>query len=255
MGRFLTTDRMTGKPNDPGSWNKYAYVEGDSVNFVDRAGRFLCDPLDPDCSPGCDPLDPTCDPGGGEPGPPPPNPGPRWTWVIDVGYTPVVNFRSLGGSSYDHLFIWIHPAGDSNPADGLVFDGGSATGCNIRLQCGGDTAWSSTLGHYHELTNPQAVDFFSISLGMNDNNVDAGYVLGELIQDTALLQASVASHPYNPAFGPNSNSVVYSELLDLGISVPISFANLPDLGSVGVLNYPVDGQEQLFTGWGKNLLP
>lgn len=40
MGRFMTPDRMTGTPKDPGSWNKYAYVGGDPVNQYDPEGLF-----------------------------------------------------------------------------------------------------------------------------------------------------------------------------------------------------------------------
>jgi len=39
-GRFLTADpyRASGGAGDPGSWNRYAYVEGDPVNFGDPSG-------------------------------------------------------------------------------------------------------------------------------------------------------------------------------------------------------------------------
>jgi len=39
-GRFLTSDpyRASGGPSDPGSWNRYAYVQGDPVNFNDPEG-------------------------------------------------------------------------------------------------------------------------------------------------------------------------------------------------------------------------
>lgn len=42
-GRFLTPDRMSGHPSDPGSWNKYAYTRGDPVNRTDPSG--LCDAI------------------------------------------------------------------------------------------------------------------------------------------------------------------------------------------------------------------
>jgi RHS repeat-associated protein len=54
-GRFMTPDRMGGNPADPGSWNKYAYVGGDPVNFIDPEGKvrevpptsiWLPDPID-----------------------------------------------------------------------------------------------------------------------------------------------------------------------------------------------------------------
>jgi RHS repeat-associated protein len=40
MGRFMTPDRMTGTPKDPGSWNKYAHTEGDPINGIDPEGLF-----------------------------------------------------------------------------------------------------------------------------------------------------------------------------------------------------------------------
>ncbi|MCC7237761.1 MAG: glucosaminidase domain-containing protein, partial [Bryobacterales bacterium] len=41
-GRFLTPDpyQASGGPASPGSWNRYAYVEGDPVNRVDPKGLF-----------------------------------------------------------------------------------------------------------------------------------------------------------------------------------------------------------------------
>jgi hypothetical protein len=152
------------------------------------------------------------------------------------------------------LFIWVHPTGDNNPLDGLVFDGGPTGNCVSRAGCGNTTAWATSNGNYNELTNTGAVDFFSTQLGPS-NNIYAGNVLGTLILDTNLIENSAASHPYNPLVGSNSNSVVYSELQSVGINVPISSTNLPILGNVGVLNYQVNGQTQLFTGWGQNLLP
>jgi len=40
QGRFMSADpyRASGGPADPGSWNRYAYVQGDPVNFNDRSG-------------------------------------------------------------------------------------------------------------------------------------------------------------------------------------------------------------------------
>jgi RHS repeat-associated protein len=85
-GRFITPDRMTGTPNDPGSWNKYAYTGGDPINRIDTHGSEYCDPESPqDCycqiygTPGgVNGYDPNCDPnycpsgvcGGGAPGSP-----------------------------------------------------------------------------------------------------------------------------------------------------------------------------------------
>ena len=43
LGRFITPDPYVGNAGlgDPGSWNKYAYVENDPVNFTDSQGLFL----------------------------------------------------------------------------------------------------------------------------------------------------------------------------------------------------------------------
>ena len=48
-GRFNTPDRyMTGsKGADPGSWNRYSYVQSDPVNFSDATGRERDDSSDP----------------------------------------------------------------------------------------------------------------------------------------------------------------------------------------------------------------
>jgi RHS repeat-associated protein len=181
-GRFMTPDRMSGNPTNPGAWNKYAYVGGDPVNRTDSSGNCWSqdggDGLTADDYP-CAQTDDTCtyqdfrDGGGcggdasivGVAGPPPPPPAqPLWTWSIDVGYTPTVNLRG-NRNSYDHLFIWIHPTGDSNPADGEVFDGGPTGNCASRAGCGNTTAWVSEDGHYNELTNPAAVDFFQYAAG------------------------------------------------------------------------------------------
>jgi len=39
-GRFTTADpyRASGGPTDPGSWNRYSYVQGDPVNYADHRG-------------------------------------------------------------------------------------------------------------------------------------------------------------------------------------------------------------------------
>ena len=43
QGRFLSSDpyQASGGPSDPGSWNRYSYVEGDPTNFNDRTGQEM----------------------------------------------------------------------------------------------------------------------------------------------------------------------------------------------------------------------
>ena len=44
-GRFLTPDPggiSTADPRNPGSWNRYAYVAGDPINFFDPTGTYPC---------------------------------------------------------------------------------------------------------------------------------------------------------------------------------------------------------------------
>ena len=45
-GRFFTPDPYiaSGGPTEPGSWNRYAYVQGDPVNLFDPSGTNLADP-------------------------------------------------------------------------------------------------------------------------------------------------------------------------------------------------------------------
>ena len=59
MGRFLTPDpyRGSASPSNPKTWNRYAYTNGDPINFIDRKG------LDGGFVAVCDPNDPTCDDG------------------------------------------------------------------------------------------------------------------------------------------------------------------------------------------------
>ena len=50
LGRFNTADpyRASAGAGDPGSWNRYSYVQGDPINFRDRRG------LERECSEDCD---------------------------------------------------------------------------------------------------------------------------------------------------------------------------------------------------------
>ena len=41
LGRFLSVDPVTGAAGSPQSWNRCAYVQGRTLNFVDPTGRVL----------------------------------------------------------------------------------------------------------------------------------------------------------------------------------------------------------------------
>ncbi len=73
-GRFMTPDPYranTGGPRniaDPGSWNRYAYVQGDPVNYMDASGLFMgppCTNVMPAFTGGGSPDPPGCNGGGG----------------------------------------------------------------------------------------------------------------------------------------------------------------------------------------------
>jgi RHS repeat-associated protein len=57
-GRFLSPDPYVGSggPADPGSWNRYAYVQGDPVNWTDETGLFRHCPRGDGCRVDTDPF-------------------------------------------------------------------------------------------------------------------------------------------------------------------------------------------------------
>jgi RHS repeat-associated protein len=58
LGRFLTPDpyRASGGAADPGSWNRYAYVGGDPVNYIDPGGTCKMTASEPTENDLCPPL-------------------------------------------------------------------------------------------------------------------------------------------------------------------------------------------------------
>ena len=46
MGRFTSPDPFggSGKPSNPGSWNRYVYTNNDPVNGIDPLGLFMYPP-------------------------------------------------------------------------------------------------------------------------------------------------------------------------------------------------------------------
>ena len=84
-GRFMSPDpyQASGGPKDPGSWNRYSYVQGDPVNYADPAGlnrqaicydQYEIDPIEG----GLSRVATICDAGSGSSGPlTAPDPGTR----------------------------------------------------------------------------------------------------------------------------------------------------------------------------------
>jgi hypothetical protein len=62
-------------PENPGSWDKYSYVQGDPINFIDPQGLLRIEPH-PEFEPAPDPTPPPAYPAPGPaPSPPPPTKG------------------------------------------------------------------------------------------------------------------------------------------------------------------------------------
>jgi RHS repeat-associated protein len=70
------------QPNDPQTWNRYAYVRNTPLSHVDPTGMEDCNPEDSDVSACCDPTVDDCSSGGGGPGEPG-DPGPGETPIPD----------------------------------------------------------------------------------------------------------------------------------------------------------------------------
>jgi len=184
---------------------------------------------------------------------PPPAASDYIAWQMDVGYMPVTsNF----GQNFDHLFVWFHEVGttaaSASVENSVVFDGGPLIGnasgsCGSPPPlCGSVTAWASVQGNFNELTNPQMVDFWSTG---NLTPIQGGYVEGNLVQTISRIDRTNVPYFF---LGPNSNTVAYQMLTDLGLagSVGIQTTTLPlPFGTIsGVMLY--NGVLQYFPGWG-----
>lgn len=154
---------------------------------------------------------------------------------MDVGYTPIT---SVLGADFDHLFIWFHEAGttaaSANLENSVVFDGGSLYGNSsgsclnpIPGACGSVTAWATPKGEFDELDNLGMVDFWSTG---RLTPTQGGYVEGNLVLTAVLIDKT--SVPYQ-ILGPNSNTVAYQMLTDLGLA-----------NSVGIQNHDTPGLRQ-----------
>jgi hypothetical protein len=86
------------------------------------------------------------------------------------------------------------------------------------------------------------MDFFSaqISVSTDIQLQNDFFALGDMLL--------YEPHAYHPISGPNSNSLVYTLLQEIGLSVPITMTTI-DNSPAGMLNF--NGVNQSFTGRGQ----
>jgi RHS repeat-associated protein len=137
MGRFNSPDPSTGSnAADPGSWNKYAYVQGDPINYIDPNGLQRCT-QDDDCPAPEEPPENAFGPDqGGKAGTPkrndptPARPSPTTASAISKLKTRIGNLgdctRILGGATSSDLLKVV--TGDGQGSTGIQFFNGSAGG-------------------------------------------------------------------------------------------------------------------------------
>jgi RHS repeat-associated protein len=236
-GRFLTPDpyraMSTGAADSktPGSWNKYAYAQGDPINGIDPTGREVCwdDDGEPCYEDPCDdddffdsPID--CGGGGGgcEPKPtPPPPPQPECT--IELWERPV----PFNGSPGNHTYIEVitpngvvtpfdptgtaaadllegKPAGFpiGSPLIGVVNPVGSGLGSN---KPNNPVASNPNLPSNHEIGSP-------------DTSSYACDLISEM--ETAIISynSNPVTYTFLGIFGYNSNSFTQTLVSQFGLS-------------------------------------
>jgi RHS repeat-associated protein len=135
MGRFNSPDPSTGSnAADPGSWNKYAYVQGDPINYIDPNGLQRCT-QDDDCPAPEEPPENAFGPDqGGKAGTPkrndptPARPSPTTASAISKLKTRIGNLgdctRILGGATSSDLLKVV--TGDGQGSTGIQFFASSA---------------------------------------------------------------------------------------------------------------------------------
>ena len=248
-GRFLTPDPYralsTGasNPTVPGSWNQYAYAQGDPVNAIDSHGTEQC--VDPDGNP-CDedpcdtddfedsPYD--CGGGGGCGGPPPPPPPPPPCFDDLQMYTRPVNIYGKHGVGYwaTHQYLQI----TTTTGQMLILD--TVEGLN---------AGPTTPGGPNMLVGGVTVG----ANGPNDNSSSdkkfGGQLLipcdlaSEIVEDAADFNPVPYNFlagfwgPNNPP-GANSNTFMHWLLNVTGLSI---FYPVPPPGAGGWWNSPGGG--------------
>jgi RHS repeat-associated protein len=233
-GAFLSPDPggiATANLKNPGSWNRYAYVQGDPIDGRDPTGRILISCTDPsgagiydgscdgdggdDGGGGGNPcggsyFDPTPDPVCYEPGPVPvPAPAPasaQCDIVLDIG--------TVGASGQFHTSLYLTttaPSPGGNPAESIQGLPAAKSG-NLhpgKILTGG--AWlNAELGYSQKGTALYNFD-------SEYSNDDLCNLINSI--SSAFWQYKDDRVTYN-IFGPNSNTFIAWVLNTAGVQVP-----------------------------------
>jgi RHS repeat-associated protein len=221
MGRFLSADpyMASAGPSDPGSWNRYAYVNGDPVNFMDPTGTTMCNPDNVHCTDpglGCDPMDPTCGCGPDE------FYNPSTGKCEQIPHGPPGSGGSPGGGGSPQLTCSYSAfAGSPSPVPGKYTNGtddldgyGLPTQLTFSAQGGtGSYTWTETQTVVRYLTNPNNV----ITLLNSGTDGPLYWSAGGSTTPPTTSTASVFDAPSTVVF-PAGNTITWLFTLQLTVS-------------------------------------
>jgi RHS repeat-associated protein len=244
FGRFMTADRYTASdgPSNPGSWNRYAYVQGDPINANDPRGMYLVwigdDPGFIDWGDGgggggggvggClidsfDPVpNPFCDSGPVLPPPSDPKPPPMPTCSISLYGRPT----PTDNSPADHTYIDAMTIFANGVTTQEIIDAGPILGLSLTGVVLNGWVTPGSIGFY-------AADNPALS---TNHQIGSAYTGADACQDIQKISAETIQYDkgtlvtYNPVptlylGGWNSNSFAFTLLNSIGIA--FSFGDLP----------------------------